>query len=340
MNKDYYKILEIDRNATEEDIKKSYRKLAMKYHPDRNPNNKEAEAKFKDIADAYDVLSDPKKKSNYDRFGTAESGGFQGFGGFSGFDMGDMFGDLFGNFNSRYNTRKGTNINIKISLNIQEILNGVDKKIKYNRTVKCSHCNGKGGHEVKTCPTCNGTGHRDIIQNTPFARFQQTIICDKCSGTGEIPLNTCTYCNGSGLHTIQEELEVKIPAGVSKDMTLNMNGYGNFSKNGESGDLHIIIDEIQSEFVRKGKNIHIDKYISVIDAILGNDVIVNTPHGDMTIKINPATEHGTVINIKGKGVPDINYGLGDLLITIKIKIPKVNNEEKEILSKLRKSFEV
>ncbi|MCK9477064.1 MAG: J domain-containing protein [Candidatus Muirbacterium halophilum] len=254
--------------------------------------------------------------------------------------MGDIFGDFFSNFNSRYNTTKGTNINIKISLNIQEILNGVVKKIKYNRIVKCHHCDGKGGYDMKTCHICNGSGHKNIIQNTPFGRIQQTTICGKCRGMGEVPLNKCNHCNGSCLETIQEELEIEIPAGVSKDMKLNKSGYGNFSESGESGDLYIIIDEIQSEFVRKGKNIHIDKYISVIDAILGNDVIVNTPHGDMTIKINPATEHGTIINIKGKGVPDINYGLGDLLITIKIKIPKVNNEEKEILSKLRKSFEV
>lgn len=334
MNKDYYKILGLDRNATDEEIKKKYRKLALEYHPDRNQGDAESENKFKDIAEAYEILSNPQKKSNYDRFGNAEGGNF------GGFDMGDIFGDFFGGFNNRHQTRRGSDLKIKVSLNLQEILHGIDKKIKYKRNIKCDHCNGQGGHDVKSCPTCNGTGHKTIIQNTPFGRIQQSTICDNCMGSGKITLNTCNHCKGTGLNTIDEEIEVKIPAGVAKDMALTMKGYGNFTKGGDSGDLHIIIDEIPSEYKRDGKNILINKYISVIDAILGNDVIVKTPHGDMTIKINPATEHGTVINIKGKGVPDINYGLGDLLITIKIKIPKVNDNDKEILKKLSKSFEV
>jgi len=349
MSKDYYKILGVDRNATEDEIKKSYRKIAKDTHPDKNPNNPEAEAKFKEAAEAYEILSSPDKKANYDRFGSENSGG-NPFGnpfGNSGFNTDDIFsqfGDIFGNaFSSRYNGQrrqsKGSDLRIKVSLSIDEILNGANKKLKYKRQDKCNHCNGKGGTDVKSCATCNGSGQRTFVQNTNFGQIRQNTICNDCNGSGKVIKNKCNHCNGEGTSIVEQVVDVEIPKGVSNNMQLTMQGFGNYIREGVPGDLQIIVEEIEEKyFKRVDNNIVIEKTISVIDAIIGSIIKIKTPRGEQSITIEPGTEHGKQIKIVGKGIPDIHRGLGDLIIKISIKIPKnINLEEKSILEKLKKS---
>jgi molecular chaperone DnaJ len=347
MSKDYYKILGVEKNATADEIKKAYRKMAMKYHPDKNDGDVESEAKFKEMAEAYDVLSTPDKKSNYDRYGSA--GGPNGTynGGFGGFDMGDIFsnfGDIFGNaFNQRYSGQRpqsrGSNLRIKVSLTIDEILKGTNKKIKYKRQDKCNTCSGKGGTDVKSCLPCNGSGQRTVVQNTPFGQIRQSTTCPDCGGSGQQIHNKCKDCKGDGTILNEQSIDVSIPAGVSNGMQLNMQGYGNHIRNGLAGDLHIIVEEIRdNSFIREGNNIIVEKTISVIDAILGINLKVNTPHGEIPITIEPGTEHGKVIRISGRGIPDIQLGMGDLFVKINIKIPKkIELDEQNILEKLKKS---
>ena len=346
MSKDYYKILGVERNASEDEIKKAYRKMAMKYHPDKNDGDAESEAKFKEIAEAYDILSTPDKKSNYDRYGSVNGGGPFG-GGFGDFDMGDIFsnfGDIFGGaFNQRYGGQKtqskGSNLRIKVSLTIDEILKGTNKKIKYKRQDKCDTCSGKGGTDVRNCMPCNGSGHRTVVQNTPFGQIRQTTTCPDCGGSGQQVHNKCRDCKGDGTILREQTVDVDIPAGVSNGMQMNMPGYGNHIRNGVAGDLHIVVEEIRdNSFVREGNNIIVEKTISVIDAIIGTNLKVSTPHGEIPITIEPGTEHGKVIRISGRGVPDIQLGMGDLYIKISIKIPKkIDLDEKHILEKLKNS---
>ena len=355
MSKDYYKVLGVDKNASEEEIKKAYRKMAMQYHPDKNPDNPEAESKFKEAAEAYDTLSSPDKKSSYDRYGSSGNpfgGGGNPFGG-GGFNMDDIFsnfGDIFGNsFNQRYGGTqrpqgRGSNLRIKVSLTIDEILKGANKKLKYKRQDKCSPCDGKGGTDVRSCIPCNGTGQRTVVQNTPFGQVRQVTTCPDCAGSGQVVKNKCNSCNGDGTTLKEEVVDIQVPAGVSNGMQLSMNGYGNYARNGQAGDLQIIIEEIRdNSFQRENNNIIVEKKISVIDAINGANIKVSTPHGEIPITIEPGTEHGKVIRINGKGIPDINYGMGDLYVKISIKIPKsISMDEKYILEKLKnsKNFEV
>jgi molecular chaperone DnaJ len=350
MSKDYYKILGVERDATPDEIKKAYRKMAMKYHPDKNDGDVESESKFKEAAEAYDVLSTPDKKSNYDRFGSTNGGG-NPFGG-GGFNMEDIFsnfGDIFGGaFNQRYGGQKpqsrGSNLRIKVTLNIDEILKGTSKKLKYKRQDKCGTCSGKGGTDVRNCIPCNGTGQRTVVQNTPFGQVRQVTTCPDCSGSGQIVMNKCNDCRGDGTIVKDQTVDVEIPAGVSNGMQLSMTGFGNHIRNGQPGDLHIIIEEERDfSFKRENNNIIVEKTISVIDAIIGSNVKVKTPHGEMSVAIEPGTEHGKVIRMSGKGIPDIQYGMGDLYIKISVKIPKkIELDEKLTLEKLRKSknFEV
>lgn len=351
MSKDYYNVLGVDRNASEDEIKKAYRKMAMQYHPDKNPDNPEAEAKFKEAAEAYDVLSTPDKKSNYDRFGSS-SGGGNPFGG-GGFGMEDIFsnfGDIFGSaFNQRYSggqkpQSRGSNLRIKVTLNIDEILKGVSKKLKYKRQDKCGTCDGKGGTDVRSCIPCNGSGQRTVVQNTPFGQIRQATSCPDCSGSGQQVHNKCKECRGDGTVVKEQTVDVEIPAGVSNGMQLSMTGFGNYVRNGQAGDLHIVIEEERDfSFKRENNNIIVEKTISVIDAIIGSNVKVKTPHGEMTVAIEPGTDHGKVIRLSGKGIPDIQYGMGDLYIKISIKIPKkIELDEKLALEKLKRSknFEV
>jgi len=339
MTNDYYEILGVDKEASSDEIKKAYRNLAKEYHPDRNPDDKEAEGKFKEAAEAYETLGNEEKRSNYDRFGTG--GGFSG-----GFDMGDIFskfGDIFGDaFGRRYDNnvrRKGSDLKIKITLSIEEILKGVSKKLKYKRMQSCDSCNGSGGTDVKECNSCNGTGRRIITQRSPFGEVRQETTCSSCRGTGKQVKNKCSVCGGEGVSVKEETVEVEIPAGVSDNMQFTMSGFGNSIINGESGDLLISIEELREHYFRRDNNhIIIEKEISVIDAILGVDLVIKTPHGDMDITIKPGTQYDDKIVFNGKGVPDMSYGLGNLYVFIKILIPdNVNEDEREILEKLKES---
>lgn len=337
MTKDLYKLLDIDKNASDDEIKRAYRKMALKYHPDKNPGNAEAESKFKEIAEAYEVLSSPEKKASYDRYGSTSGNPFESGTGF-GFNMEDIFSQFFGNRGQKRKQR-GSDLRIKVSLTIEEIISGVTKKLKYKRHESCNTCSGKGGSDVRDCLPCNGTGQRTVTQNTPFGQVRNTTGCPDCNASGKQIFNKCSDCNGEGTQIKEQTVDVEIPKGVGNGMNLTMEGFGNMIRDGIAGDLHIIIDEIRdTSFRRDGGNLIIDKEISVIDAIIGTNTTVKTPHGDVVVNIKPGTEHGTIIRINGKGIPDIHYGMGSLVIVIKINIPKhINLDEQAILEKLKNS---
>lgn len=348
---DLYNILEVDKNATKDEIKKSYRKLSKKYHPDVNKDNN-AEAKFKEISSAYETLSDDEKRKNYDRFGSADGGGnpFGGnpFGGGRGhgFNMDDIFsqfGDIFGGGfgggrqQQRQRQSKGSDLRIKVSLTIEEIISGTTKKLKYKRQEPCGGCNGKGGSDVRSCIPCNGSGQRTVVQNTPFGQIRNVSGCPDCNGSGTQIANKCNVCHGQATTAKEQTVDVEIPKGVGNGMQMTMVGFGNHIINGVPGDLYIVFDEIREMYFRReGGNIIVDQEISVIDAIIGANVPVRTPHGDIMVAIEPGTEHGKIIRIHGKGVEDIHEGMGSLVVNIKIRIPKsINLEQKAILEKLK-----
>jgi molecular chaperone DnaJ len=355
MAKDYYSILELNKGASDDEIKKAYRKMAMKFHPDKNPDNPEAESKFKEAAEAYDVLSNPEKKSNYDNYGSS-SGPFgggnpfanSGFGhGFSMDDIFSQFGDIFGGGNPfgggsnrwRQQKRRGSDLRLKVSLTLDEILKGVTKKLKYKRQDVCTSCSGKGGSDPRNCIPCNGTGRRVVVQNTPFGQIRQETGCPDCQSSGKIISNVCKSCSGNGTISKDQVVDVEIPAGVSANMVLTMQGYGNYVRDGVPGDLQIVIDEIREFHVkRENNNLIIEKSISIVDAIIGSHIKIETPHGEIPITIEPGTEHGKTIRITGKGVPDLNLGLGDLIVKISLKVPKnISLDEKYVLEKLKNS---
>jgi len=344
MSKEYYDILGLNKSASQDDIKKAYRKMAMKYHPDKNPDNKEAEEKFKKISEAYDTLSDPQKKQNYDTFGNSKGGNpFGGGNPFSGggFNMDDIFsnfGDIFGN--RRQQQRRGENLRIRVQVTIEDISKGVDKKIRVNRKVKCTPCNGSGGSDVTRCGGCHGTGQKTVIQNTAFGTIQQSYICNDCGGNGEQIKNRCTSCHGSGLSNKEETVDISIPKGVHDNMVLTLRGYGNEIKNGISGDLEIIIQEIPHQlYKRDGDNLNTEHTISVIDAILGTTINVKSVDGSISIKLSGGVESGKILRASGKGLPNINSGrVGDMYVKVNVKIPtSITNEERDILEKLRES---
>jgi len=350
--KDYYEVLGVSRNATQEEIKKAYRKLALKYHPDQNPGNKEAEEKFKEITEAYSVLSDEEKKSMYDRYGHEGLNGFQG--GTSGVDFNDIFSQFsdifgggfegfFGSTGSRKRTgQKGPDVKITVKLTLEEIAKGCEKKVKYKKLVECDECHGKGSVSVegiKNCPTCNGTG--EIKRKIGGGFFQQIVVstCNTCGGSGKIIVDPCKKCKGDG--RVKEEVyqTLNIPAGVANGMQLVQRNSGGAGKDGgPNGDLIIQIEEIPHEyFSRDGDNLIYDLYINIADAALGAYVEVPTLDSKAKFKIEPGTQSGKIVRLKGKGLPNLNKGYtGDLLVYINVWTPQnLSNEEIKILEKIK-----
>ncbi len=355
MNKDYYSILGVSRGASESEIKKAYRKIALKYHPDKNPNNKKAEEKFKEAAEAYEVLSNKEKKEIYDKYGHE---GLKGQGGFQGgnVDIEDIFnnfGDIFGGSGfgsffggnsgrSRRQTRKGSDLRIIIKLTLSEIAQGVQKKIKIKRYTECKKCNGNGskdGSALKVCNTCYGTGTVRKITNTMIGQFASETICNKCSGKGRIITSPCLACGEQGVTPIEELVTINIPAGLEENAHLVMHNMGNYPKGGGiPGNLIINIEEIPHPTLRReGNNIYCELHISFIEAALGCEKEIPTIFGKVKIKIKPGTQGGSILRLRGKGMSN-NYGAGEQLINIKVWIPeKLSKDEKEKLKALDNS---
>lgn len=355
--RDYYEVLELDRNAAESDIKKAYRKMALKYHPDKNPDDHESEEKFKEAAEAYEVLSNAEKKARYDRYGHAGVGGNSGGGGFGGgmsmddifSQFGDIFGGAFGGSFGGSSARgrrvnKGSNLRVKVKMNLPEIATGVEKKIKVSKYVSCKQCSGSGaenGSSYATCSTCHGNGHIRQITNTFLGQMQTTSTCPTCGGEGRIITKKCNLCQGNGVMRDEEIISINIPAGVGEGMQLSLSGKGNAgARGGIPGDLIVLIEEEKHpELERDGNNLIHNLFISVSDAALGSQIEVPTVDGKARMKIAPGTQPGKVLRLKGKGLPSVNqYGNGDLLVNINVWIPKeVTKEERKILEDLQQS---
>lgn len=361
MKRDYYEVLGISKSASGDEIKKAYRKVAMQYHPDRNPGDKAAEEKFKEAAEAYEVLSDTNKKAQYDRFGHAGLGGNRG-GGFNGGGMnmddifsqfGDVFGDdIFGSFfggggrsgSGRHRGTKGSNLRVKIKLNYEEIANGATKTIKVKKYINCGTCSGSGAKDkgsVQTCSTCGGSGQVRKVTNTFLGQMQTVTTCSACNGEGTTITNKCTTCKGEGRVYGEETVNIEIPAGVQEGMQLSMSGKGNAGERGGApGDLIILIEEeTHVELQREGLNVVYDLHISFTDAVFGMQAEVPTIDGKAKIKIPPGTQSGKIFRLKGKGFPAINsYERGDQMIHVNVWTPQnVSNDEREMLEKLHQS---
>jgi molecular chaperone DnaJ len=359
--RDYYDILGVSKGASADEIKKAYRKLAIKYHPDKNPDDKASEDKFKEAAEAYEVLSNPEKRQRYDQFGHAGAqGGFGGGYGGGGMNMEDIFsqfGDVFGGgspFDSFFGgggqsrggrrVQRGSNLRIKVKLTLEEIANGVEKKVKVNKQVVCNTCDGTGAKDkssFSTCKTCGGSGAVRRVTNTILGQMQTTSTCPTCNGEGSTISSKCTTCHGDGVTRGEETISINIPAGVSEGMQLSMSGKGNAApRGGVPGDLIILIEEVPHETLkREGINIIYDLHVSFVDAALGTSVEIPTIDGKARIKLEPGTQGGKILRLKGKGIPEVNsYHKGDQLIQVNIWTPKsINNEERELLEKLRAS---
>jgi molecular chaperone DnaJ len=352
--RDYYDVLGVTKNATEDEIKKAYRKMAMKYHPDKNQGDKAAEEKFKEAAEAYDVLGNASKKQKYDQFGHAgfSAGGGGGHGDFSSMDdifsaFGDIFGGGgFGGGSSRGGRRvnRGTNLRIKVKLDLNEILTGVEKKIKVNKYVSCVPCKGTGaqnGSGFSNCNTCRGTGQVTRVVQTMLGQMQTASTCPGCGGEGQIIKEKCKSCYGDGIVKGEEVISINIPAGVAEGMQLSMQGKGNAAaRGGVPGDLLIVVEEAEHPTLKRdGNNLLYNLFISVPEVILGTSAEINTLDGKAKIKIEPGTQSGKVLRLRGKGLPNINgYEKGDLLVNVNVWTPQtLNKEEKQLLEKLRDS---
>ncbi len=366
--RDYYEILGVSKDAPKDVIKKAYRKVALKFHPDRNPDNKEAEESFKEAAEAYEILSDEQKRARYDRFGhqgVGGPGGGGGFGGGGGMSMddimdnfGDIFGDIFGGGRSsggfsgfgggggrarRQTGNRGSNLRVRVKLNLEEMAKGAKKTIKVKKYVPCTdtaQCNGKGG-EGSTCTTCRGSGYVQKISNTILGQMQTTSTCPNCQGSGQMITNKCTTCGGTARIYDQETITLEIPAGVTEGVQLTMTGKGNAGeRGGRAGDLIILVEEIEHEhLIRDGHNVIYKLFISFPDAAMGTEVHVPTITGKAKMKIPAGTQGGKILRLKGKGLPSLNsYGTGDQLVEINVWTPKsLNDEERKLLEKLKDS---
>lgn len=341
MKKDFYEILGVGRNATPEEIKKAYRKKAIEFHPDKNPGNKEAEENFKLAAEAYEVLSDPQKKARYDQFGhdayTSQGGGFGGGGGMNMDDIFSQFGDIFGGaFGGAFSgfgggggvrRAKGSSLRIKVKLTLEEITNGVEKKVKVKRKVKAS------GVTYKTCTTCGGRGQVNRVANTVFGQMQTSMPCNACGGSGQNIDHKPAQADSQGMVFEDETVSIKIPAGVVDGMQLKVSGKGNDAPGANSvpGDLIVAIEEIEHEFLkREGENLHYDLYISFAEAALGITKEIETVSGKVRIKIEEGTQSGKILRLRAKGIPSINgYGTGDLLVHVNVWTPKKLTKEQK-----------
>lgn len=355
--RDYYEVLGVSKSADADEIKKAYRKMALKYHPDKNPGDKEAEEKFKEAAEAYEVLSNPDKRKRYDQFGHQAMGGASGAGGFGGgggFSMDDIFsqfGDIFGSAfggggGSRGGRRvtKGSNLRIKVKLTLEEVANGAEKKIKVNKLVHCKTCNGSGAKNsgsVKQCSTCRGTGHVTRVTSTFLGQMQTTAVCPTCQGEGQTITDKCNVCHGDGIVRAEDTMTLNIPAGVEDGMQMSVNGKGNAApRGGINGDLIVAIEEIEhAELKRDGMNVYYDAYVNFADAALGATIEVPLIDGRAKVKIDEGTQSGKILRLRGKGLPELNgYHRGDLLVCVNVFTPhRLTKEEKAIMEKLRAS---
>lgn len=351
--RDYYEVLEITKTATSEEIKKAYRKKAIQYHPDKNPGDKEAEEKFKEAAEAYEILSDEQKRAKYDRYGHQAPGGFGSSGGFSMDDIFSQFGDIFGGhfggfggFGGQRGPRvnRGSDLRVKVKLTLQDIAKGVEKKIKVKKFVACTHCHGTGadnGTAYETCSTCKGSGTTIRIVNTMLGQMQTQSTCQTCGGEGKVITKKCSHCSGEGIMREEEVITLNIPAGVAEGMQLSMSGKGNAARRGGvNGDLLILVEEEQDpELFRDDNDVIYNLLLNFSTACLGGEVVIPTIDGKAKINIEPGTQPGTVLRLKNKGLPSVNrYGTGDLLINISIYVPEnLNDEQKKVVKELDKA---
>ncbi len=344
--RDYYEVLGVERSASADEIKKAYRKKAIQYHPDKNPDDQEAEEKFKEANEAYEILSDEQKKATYDRFGHEgvnqnAGGGAGGFGGFGGFeDIFDMFGGFggFGTSSGRTAPRKGKDLRINLKLTFEEAAFGCEKKIKINRNEPCETCGGSGaapGSERKTCSVCGGNGQVKTVQRTPFGSFQSVRTCDACQGEGTTVDTPCSTCRGTGYERKAKTLTINVPAGVDNDTVLPLRGEGEpGERGGESGDVYIFVTVAEHEFFKRdGKNIYIDVPITYVQAALGDEIMVPALKGKVKLKIPEGTQPNQKFRIKGKGIASLRgFGKGDLFVTVHLEVPKgLNSVQKKAL---------
>ena len=363
--RDYYEVLGVEKNASADEIKKAYRKKAIQYHPDRNPGDKEAEEKFKEAAEAYDVLSNPDKRARYDQFGHAGMSGAAGnggpFGGFGGGmsmdDIFSMFGDIFGGHGgfggfsgfgggggAQQRRYRGSDLRVKVKLTLKEISTGVEKKFKLKKYVPCPHCHGtgaEGNSGVETCPTCKGTGSVIRNQQTILGTMQTRTTCPTCGGEGHIIKDKCKECGGEGIVYGEEIVTVKIPKGVAEGMQLSMSGKGNAGKhNGVPGDLLILVEEEpDKELIRDENDLIYSLLLSFPTAALGGTVEIPTIDGKVKVKIEPGTQPGKVLRLRNKGLPSVNgYGTGDLLVNVSVYVPEtLSKDEKKALEEMEKA---
>jgi molecular chaperone DnaJ len=368
--RDYYEVLEVSKTATADEIKKAYRKKAIQYHPDKNPGDKEAEEKFKEAAEAYDVLSNPDKRARYDQFGHAGmngaaggAGGFGGFGGGQNMSMDDifsMFGDIFGGHagfggfggsgfgggRSAQRKFRGSDLRVKVKLNLKDISTGVEKKFKLKKYVVCEHCHGTGAEGdggAETCPTCHGSGSVLRTQQSIFGMMQTQSVCPQCNGEGKIIKNKCKHCSGEGIVYGEEVVSVKIPAGVAEGMQLTVQGKGNAGKhNGVNGDLLVVIEEEpHPELIRDESDLIYNLLLSFPTAALGGSVEIPTIDSKVKVKIDPGTQPGKVLRLRGKGLPQVdsygyNAGTGDLLVHVSVYVPeKLSKDEKALIERMQ-----